>query len=149
MRGMTTATVVALVAFAVAAPISAEERPAQRSIRGEVVAVRQIERTENRGALDELTVRTRNGEMHRLVLGEAGACADCIRVGDRVRARVMAGEPAGSAQRVRTMRVERNGERFAFGGASGQGSVQRIRQADRTGAGQGGGAGRTRGRSGR
>jgi hypothetical protein len=143
------AMVATLAAFALAAPIFSDEPPTERKIRGEVVAVRQLERTGNQGALDELTVRTKNGQMHRLVLGEAGGCVDCVRVGDRIRARVSGGEVEGSAQRVRSMQVKRSGERFAFGESAGQGSVQRTRQADRTRTTQGVGAGRTHGRSGR
>lgn len=114
----TTRAALTVLALATAVTTSAARNP-ETEIRGEVVAVRQSESTQNAGALDELTVRTSQGETQRLLLGQAGECIDCVRVGDRIRARVMAGEPAGAAQRVQAMRVERSGEKYTFRNAGG------------------------------
>jgi hypothetical protein len=114
-----TATSLALLILPslVAPSIAAADDPLE--IRGETVAIRQAVATQDAGDLDRLTLRTRAGETRHLLLGEAGSVPEEVRVGDRVRVRVMAGEPAGEPQRVRTMRL-RGGESYTFRNEAGE-----------------------------
>jgi hypothetical protein len=107
------------------------------TIQGEVAQVHENVRTRNGGEFDELTVRTRQGEQMRLRLGRAGGCPDCVRAGDRVRARVMANGPDDGALDVREMKVRRTGETHRFRDESG-GLVQtHQRSRTRTGSAAG------------
>jgi hypothetical protein len=89
-------------------------------ITGEVVGMRHAVSTASQVELDRLTVRMRSGEIRHLLLGETGSCPDCVVVGDRVRVRVMAGEPTGEPWRIRTMQVRRTGETLTFRNEAGE-----------------------------
>lgn len=102
-------------------------------IRGEVVGVQRGGPAQGGGEPDRITVRTRDGETRCLLLGEAGSCPGCVEVGDRVRARVMAGEPVGAPLRVRTMRVRRTGESLTFRNEAGELVRTRDRRQEQSG----------------
>jgi hypothetical protein len=103
-------------------------------IRGEVVGFQRGGPTEVGGEPDRITVRTRDGETRCLLLGEAGSCPGCVDVGDRIRARVMVGEPIGEPLRVRTMRVRRTGESLTFRNEAGELVHTRARRQEQSGA---------------
>jgi len=117
-------------------------------VEGQVVQVQERVRTENGGELQQITVRTRQGTEMQLRLGAAGSCPDCVRVGDQIRARTMAGAQAGQAQEVRRMRVERTRSEYGFRRRSGDllaspvpGNGAGDRDRDRTRARDGSGDG--------
>lgn len=87
-------------------------------VKGEVV--RLMQQTSNQGELDALQIRTRHGETMQLLLGEAGSSEGRVQEGDRIRARLSDGEPAGEAYRVRSMKVRRTGEKLQYRDASGE-----------------------------
>jgi hypothetical protein len=124
--------VATLVLAAVPALQAADETAA---IKGEVVGFHPGGKIEQGFEPDRITVRTRGGETRDLLLGEPGSCPDCVRVGDRVRARVMNGDPAGAPLRVREMKVRRTGESFTYRNEAGE--LVRTRARSREGAGPG------------
>jgi hypothetical protein len=83
-------------------------------VEGEVVAVREAVRTRNEGACEEIAVRTRQRQELRLRLGPAGEEGPCCRIGDRIRARVVAGPAEDGARRVRAMWNRRTGQTLSF-----------------------------------
>lgn len=115
---------------AVSAPLAANDAV---KIRGEVVGVQQGVPAQGGGEPDRITVRTRDGETRCLLLGKAGSCPGCVAVGDRVRARVMAGDPMGEPLRVRTMRVRRTGESLTFRNEAGELVRTRARRQEQSG----------------
>jgi hypothetical protein len=121
-------TVLAL-AFASGLALARAEPP--RVVRGEVLAVHEATQTGEEGSFREITIRTRQQERIRLRLGPATeAPCDC-RVGDPVRARVMAGGPGESALRVRALKNERTGKMTRIRSADGVLLQARDRQRDR------------------
>ena len=105
-------------------------------VKGHVIQVEERVRTANGGEFDRLTIRTRNGEEMRLHLGQGGACEGCYQVGDRVRARVHAGDSSGGARGVESIRVRRGGEMRGYVNADGRMVPQR---SSRSGGGAGNG----------
>jgi hypothetical protein len=99
-------------------------------VTGEVLDVGTETVAGQTGALDRITIRTRSRETQRLLLGQAGSCPACYRVGDRVRARVMTGDPATGPRRVRTMEVRRTGESLTFRDGAGNAIRTRVRTRD-------------------
>lgn len=126
-----TATLFAVFVLLAAAPGGAAD---DASTQGEITEIRHGGSAGNQGAVDQLTIRTRNGETRQLLLGRSDSCPGCFRVGDRVRAQVMAGDDQGAAQRVRSMKVRRTGETLAFRNESGE--LVRTRSRSEHGAGQ-------------
>jgi hypothetical protein len=124
--------IVTLVLAAVPALQAADEVAA---VKGEVVGVHPGGTLEQGVEPDRITVRMRSGETRELLLGEPGSCPDCVRVGDRVRARVMNGDPAGAPLRVREMKVRRTGESYTYRNEAGE--LVRTRTRAREGAGSG------------
>jgi len=106
-----------------------------RTIDGEVVQVMQ--QTENAGELDALMVRTSQGEQIRLLLGQGGSSAGHVQVGDRVRAKLSAGENAGAGYRVQSMKVRRTGETLRYRNAAGEMVQAQSRARYRDGSGSG------------
>jgi hypothetical protein len=119
---------VALIALV---PMPALAQQGEESFKGEVVAVQQ--QTQNQGADQVITLRTRNGEQKQFRLG-SGSCEGCVRVGDQVRARVSQGAEGRPGQ-VQSMKVKRQGEMFGYSNQSGQ--LVRTQQRSRDGSGDG------------
>lgn len=139
----------------------AQEVGEETVVEGEVVQIRNQVRTHSGGEVQQIMVRTRQGEMKQLQLGDPSACTgECLQVGDQVRARVMtqtrtqsrietqadtaaasAGDVAatasGEALAVRSMKVRRTGQELTFRDASGDLLRTRSRAKDGTGAGSG------------
>ena len=122
-----------LVGLLAGAGAAAQDSPAR--VEGEVVRVMQQTRAGEPANLDAVMVRTRNGERMRLLLGQAGDCPGCVQVGDQVRARLMKGGSSADGHQVRTMKVQRTGERTRFRNASGE--LLRTRSRNGTGDGSG------------
>ena len=122
------------------------------AVKGEVVGFQPGGKVEQGFEPDRITVRTHSGETRDLLLGEPGSCPNCVRVGDRVRARVMKGDPAGAPLRVREMKVRRTGESFTYRNEAGELVRTRTRARDGAGSGSygasGAGTGRRTGQSG-
>jgi hypothetical protein len=159
-------TVIALLAVLLPAAASALARPAGSDgevVEGTVVQIRNRVQTGNEGELQQITVRTRQGEMVQLMLGDPEACpGECLMVGDQVRARIatrtrtrshrQVGSPeeaGGEPARVRSLKVRRTGQEIALRNAAGElirARVQtRVRAQDGTGAGTSAGAAGPRG----
>ena len=154
-----------LVASLAATPAAAKKSYSR--VKGHVIKVEQHVRTANGGEFDRLTIRTRNGDEMQLHLGQGGACEGCFQQGDRIRAKVQAGDGTGGGARVQSMKVRRGGEQYGYVNAGGkmvQGGSGNGRGGDRLRArshepgsgrcpgcasGQGGGAGRRSGGGGR
>ncbi len=138
------------------------------SYEGQVVQVQERVHTENRGELQQITVRTRDGEELRFHLGASGSCPDCVAVGDQVRLRTASKSAVDGALQVRRMAVERSNQMHTFsnrsgelvavqsrgyagrGGGQGAGDTDRTRDRDRDrihapGTGQAGGGSGARG----
>ena len=115
--------------------------------KGKVLEIERGVSVQNQGEFDRLTIRTQNGETERLLLGRTGSCPDCVQVGDRVRAQVMAGDGSGTQQRVQSMKVRRTGQTTDFRNESGELLRTRSRSGEGTGAGTS--AGSANGRGGR
>ena len=111
------------------------------SAQGEVLEIQHGVSVPDQGEFDRLTIRTRNGETQRLLLGRSGDCPNCVMVGDRVRARVMAGDESGAARRVQNMQVRRTGERYTFRNEAGELTRERTRHGRGTGEGSAHGRG--------
>jgi hypothetical protein len=124
-----TIPIAAVLIALVATPAFAQQ--GEESFKGEVVAVQQ--QTQNQGADQLITVRTRQGEQKQFRLGD-GSCAGCVQVGDQVRARVSQGA-AGRPGQVQSMKVKRNGEMFGYSNQAGQ--LVRTQQRSRDGSGTG------------
>lgn len=106
--------------------------------KGEVVAVEQ--QTNNQGADQMITVRTRNGAQQQFRLGDPGSCQGCVQVGDQVQARVSRASGGQSGQ-VQSMKVKRNGEMFGYSNQAGQLVRTQQRLQDGSGSGQQNGGG--------
>jgi hypothetical protein len=115
----------------------AQESP--NKVKGEVTQVMQHVRDSDGGTLDAVMVRTRQGEQHRLLLGESGSCDGCVQVGDRVQMRLMDGGSSGEAHQVCSMRVKRTGESIQFRDDNGSlvGAQSRVQLRDGSGGGSG------------
>jgi hypothetical protein len=127
-------TLTALLVFSLAGMLATAPASAKRAyqkVKGEVIKVEQHVRTRNGGEYDRLTIRTRQGEEMRLRLGEGGACEGCFREGDRIRARIRAGEGPQADCQVRSMKLRREGRMLAFREEGGR----MIRVQDRSGPG--------------
>ncbi len=131
---MKTSKLIALAAglALVLSAASAEAKQGYEKVKGEVVAVQQ--QTSNAGADQVVTVRTRNGEQKQFRLGD-GSCGDCVRVGDRVQARVSKGSNTRLGQ-VQSMNVRRNQEMYGYAYQSGDLVRTRQRLQDGSGAGR-------------
>ncbi len=126
-------TLTGLAALLVTIPALAQE--SSQKVRGEVIQVQQQQETQNQGEFDHFTIRTRQGEEMQLRLGAAGQCADCVQVGDQVRARVMQGSGEQVGQ-IQSMKVKRNGEMNSYTSQDGQMVSAQQRLRDGSGAGQ-------------
>ncbi len=126
-------TLTGLAALLLTIPALAQE--SYEKVRGEVIQVQQQQQTQSQGEFDHVTIRTRQGEEMQLRLGAAGQCADCVQVGDQIRARVKqgSGEQAGQIQ---SMKVKRNGEMVSYNNQDGQMVAAQQRLRDGSGAGQ-------------
>jgi hypothetical protein len=142
-KALTVVTTLGLVAAFAASPAMAGKGPgnAGGKVKGEVIKVEQQQRTGNAGELTQLTIRTRNGEQLRLHLGEAGACQNCVQVGDRIQARLQGQQGPNGMRQVQSMKVRRNGEMFRLG-SDGNGNL--VRQQSRFGDGPSAGADKNR-----
>jgi hypothetical protein len=112
MKTHNSAILAALALCLAAVPASAKGNTGE--VKGEVVELRQGVRLENRGGIDQLTLRTRDGATHRLLMGRTDGCPDCVAVGDRVRARLVQGGSQAEPGRVQAMKVRRTGETLTF-----------------------------------
>lgn len=109
---------IALALLALLGPtVLAAEEPSR--VEGQVLEVREQVRADGGEMSDEVTIRTRQGERLRLRLGAPGACEDCVRAGDRVRVRLMAGPDPDGAYQVRTMKVRGTGSTYRYCDRSG------------------------------
>lgn len=117
------------LAFASGPALARAKSP--RVVRGEVLVVHDATQTGEEGTFQEITIRTRQQEQIRLRLGPATGTPCQCRVGDPVRARVMAGGPGESALRVRALKNERTGEMTRLRSADGVLLRARDRQRDR------------------
>jgi hypothetical protein len=106
-------------------------------IQGEVVQVGNRTQTRNGGEFQELTLRTRQGEEMRLRLERPENCNGCVRAGDRVRVRLMDGDPREGAYTVREMKVRRTGATLRFDGRGGRSGGDTVRAETRTRSGAG------------
>jgi len=113
--------------------------------KGKVVKIERGVSVPDQGEFDRLTIRTQNGETERLLMGRTGSCPDCVQVGDRVRAQVMAGDGSGTGQKMQSMKVRRTGQTTDFRNESGELLRTRTRNADGTGAGTTAGSANGRG----
>jgi hypothetical protein len=134
-------SIAGIIALAAVLAVGTAAAVEAASTRGEVLEVRHGVSVPDQGEFDRLTIRTRNGENRDLLLGPSGSCQDCVRVGDRIRARVMAEDSSGPTQRVREMRVRRTGETISFRNENGDLIRERARRGDGTAAGSTGGRG--------
>jgi hypothetical protein len=132
-RAAKTTSTMLLAALLATLPVWAQA--SIEKVQGEVIQVQQQQQTRNQGEFDQIMIRTRQGEELRLRLGAAGQCGDCVRVGDQIRARVMAGS-GGQPGQVQSMKVRRNGELFAYQNQAGQLLQTRQRLRDGSGSGQ-------------
>ena len=133
------ATVILAIAALVASPALAR----RHFVEGEVIEVRlqQETQTRNRAELNELTIRTRERQELRLLLGD-GPCAGCPQVGDRIRVRLMRQiGPDDELCEVRALRNLTRRERLKVRDGSGN----LVRTRDRVRLGERGRAGRTQG----
>ncbi len=133
-----------ILAISILVVIGSAAATNSNSTQGEVLEVQHGVSVPDQGEFDRLTIRTRNGETQRLLLGRSGDCPDCVMVGDRVRARVMAGDESGTARRVQSMQVRRTGERFTFRNEAGELTRERTRSGKGAGAGSANGRGACR-----
>ena len=101
------------------------------STQGKVLEIQRGVSVHDQGEFDRLTIRTRDGETERLLLGQSGSCPDCVMVGDRVRAQLMNGDVSGATRRVRSLQVRRTGETIAIRNEAGE----LIRERTRHGVG--------------
>jgi uncharacterized membrane protein YgcG len=132
----------AALAILIAAPAAGSQATAggekPRTVRGEVVEVRQTVQTANQAAFTEIKVRTRQNEESWFRLGPAAQYGNRFQAGDRIRARVTGGGggDAGPAS-VREISNHRTGDRLKVRSADGTllREKDRDRLRDGTGAG--------------
>jgi hypothetical protein len=136
MRAIRSSAALVGLLAALTIPCTAAAEPLEE-VRGEVVEV--LQQTRNGGEFDALRIRTRQGEEMRLLLGDAGSAAG-LQAGDRVRARLMAGDPWDQGYPVRSMRVRRTGQTLQFRDASGNPVRDRSHVRDRSRDGSGSGS---------
>jgi len=124
-RTMTTTLMIGLGVLLIALPAVAGK--GYEKVRGEVIRVEQ--QTINQGSEQFITVRTRQGEEKQFRVGDAGSCADCVKVGDQIQARVnknSAGQGpnnaagAANAGQIQKMTVQRDGVKQGYHNESGQ-----------------------------
>ena len=123
-----------VLTFSATLPITAG--PDEATVKGEVVQVQQRVRTENDGSVDQLEVRTRQGQELRLQMGKADSCPGCVQVGDQIRARVRTGSD-GQASQVRSMKVRRDGSMRSYRFQNGELALNQTRLRARDGSGTG------------
>lgn len=111
------------------------------------VVTGEVVRIENQGETTQLHVRTRRGETLVIDGWRAGECVDCVRAGDRIRARVeksgaadapgtaTQGEAVMAKKQMRSMKVQRTGETIEKNAQSG--TVTRSQTRLRDGSGDG------------
>ena len=97
------------------------------AIKGEVIAIRQSEATQNQGSLTEIQVRTREQQEVWLRLGPAEGTAERFQVGDPIRARLNDGGQ-GAAIPVRDIKNYRTGETLKL--RDRDGALRRDRDRD-------------------
>lgn len=102
-----------------------------------MVAVHERVRTANQGEYSEITVRTQNREELRLRLGPASDGAPLCAVGDRVRARLVAGGPADGAFLARRMQNRSTGAEVRYRHRDGTLLAEQTRLRARDGSGDG------------
>ena len=130
---------IAIFLFSLNATAGTEDDPPP--IKGEVIQVSNQLQTRNGGEFQELTLRTREGEEMRLRLERPEECNGCVQAGDRIRVRLMQGEPQDGAFMVREMKVRRTGTTYRFdaagngGGTGSAGESVRTQTRTRTDAG--------------
>lgn len=100
------------------------------STQGQVLEIERGVSVHDQGEFDRLTIRTRDGETERLLLGQSGSCPNCVMVGDRVRAQLMNADASGATRRVRSMQVRRTGETIAVRNEAGKLIRERTRQGE-------------------
>ena len=81
------------------------------TVKGEVIQVQQSIRTQSSGEIDQIRIRTRQGEEMSLRLGKRGSCNGCLQVGDRIRVRVRTKGP-GQRGTVQKLRLQRGRSRY-------------------------------------
>ncbi len=129
-------SVLPLVLFAL--PTSASTDTQERgTLTGEVVQVRQSVRTENEGALDEIRVRTQQGEESWVRLGLADPSGQQWQVGDKVRARFVGLAKDGQAVNAVKVHNYRTGRTERI--RSGDGTQLRLQTRERLQDGSGNG----------
>jgi hypothetical protein len=125
-----------LLALACLIPsVPAWAQQSYKKVQGEVIQFQQQQQTRNQDEFDHLMIRTRQGEEMRLRLGQAGQCADCVQVGDQIRARVMQGS-GGQAGQIQSMKVKRDGQMYGYKNQGGQMVETQQRLRDGSGAGR-------------
>lgn len=131
-RTWTITLVLGLTIGLLALPASAARET--QKVRGQVTAMGEAAPGPNGTTMRTIQLRTKDGEMLQLHLRERESCANCLRVGDQIRARVHTQNPQGSALRVQSMKVNRDGQslRYQDGSAGWRGGSQ-----GQPGAGQG------------
>lgn len=113
-------------------------RQDETTVKGEVIQVQQRVRTENDGVLDQLRIRTRQGEEMQLQLGRIVACQDCVQAGDRIKARVRR-EADGAPAQVQSMQVRRQGAIYDYRNQNGELVQIQARTRAQNGSGVGNG----------
>jgi len=105
-------------------------------VKGQIVAVRQSEATENQGALTEIKVRTREQEQFWLRLGRSEEMGNRFQVGDSVKARCRATK-GDAPMEVFSLKNRSNGESFTLRSEDGTLLQQQDRDRDRARDGSG------------
>lgn len=108
----------------------------ESTITGEVVQIQQQERTQNGGDDVYLRVRTRQNREVQVRLRQNQECSNCVRVGDRIRARVQRSGDQRSGT-VQSLKVRRNGSQFHYRFQSGHSIRTRSRSQLQDGTGIG------------
>jgi hypothetical protein len=132
MRIVRTFILAAAAAALAAWPAVAQQTPGKNGkLAGEVIEVRQSNATRNQGALTEIRVRSEQRQDTWLRLGRADEMGQRVQVGDRIRARVMAGG-TGEPLNVHSLRNETTGEKLRLRTDDGTLFRQRDRDRDQT-----------------
>ncbi|MCB9378667.1 MAG: hypothetical protein H6511_07865 [Holophagales bacterium] len=155
--------IVSIVSAAAVLTLAAPPSASAGTHQGEVVQVQERVQLANGAERQQITVRTREGEELRFHLGEPGACADCVALGDQVRVRTTRGASSDGAYQARRMEVDRTQQQHTFcsrtgelvptqsraygasggrgGSGQGAGDMDRVRDRDRIHAPAGSGTG--------
>lgn len=130
------ALVISTLLLLMSATLPAVAGQDETTVKGEVIQVQQRIRTENDGELDQLRIRTRQGQEMRLQMGKAESCPGCVEVGDQIRARVRTGAD-GQAAQVQSMQVRRDGSMYSYRFQNGELAQSQTRMRARDGSGVG------------